>query len=180
MSDDPVRTRVQTDDGWLEFQEYFVHRAQAPSVDAVRFDGAETARPTPEVLAALGEADLVVVGPSNPFVSIDPILALPGIREAIAAAKSRGVPVVAVSPIVGGRALKGPADRMLASLGAEVSAVGVARHYAGLADALVIDAVDRALASAVEAVGLRAVVTDTIMVDGDARARLAAVVMEQT
>ena len=134
MADEPVRTEVLTDDGWLEFQEYFVHRRQAPDVREIRLAGVEAARATPEVAAALAAADAIVVCPSNPIVSVGPILAVPGIREAIAAARSRGVPVVAVSPIVGGRALKGPADRMLVSLGHEASALGVARLYADIAD----------------------------------------------
>ena len=116
--------------------------------------------------------------PSNPIVSVGPILAVPGIREAIAAARSRGVPVVAVSPIVGGRALKGPADRMLASLGHEASALGVARLYADIADVFVLDTVDAPLADAVAGLGVRPVVADTIMSDDPSRARLAATVLE--
>jgi len=177
MSDEPVRTEVRTDEGWLEFQEYFVHRHQAPEVRELRFRGVEAARATPEVLAALGAADVVVVAPSNPFLSIDPILAVGGMREAIAAARARGVPVVAVSGIVGGKAIKGPADRLLASLGHEVSALAVARLYAGLADVFVLDRVDAGLAGAVTALGLEAVVADTIMSDDAARARVAGEVL---
>lgn len=173
MADEAVRTEVRTDDGWLEFQEYFVHRRQAPEVHEVRFAGIEAARPTPEVLASIEAAAAIVLCPSNPLVSIGPILAVPGMRSAIDAARGRGAPVVAVSPIIGGRALKGPADRMLASLGLEVSATGVARLYADLADAFVLDAVDAPLGPAVEALGPRAVVTDTIMGDDASRARLA-------
>ena len=139
MADEPVRTQVRTDEGWLDFQEYFVHRHQAPEVREIRYDGIEAARPTAEVEAALAEADVVVVGPSNPLVSIGPILAVPGMTEAIGDARSRGVPVVAVSGIVGGVALKGPADRMLTSLGFESSARGVAAQYAGTIDAFVLD-----------------------------------------
>jgi LPPG:FO 2-phospho-L-lactate transferase len=173
MADEPVRTELRTDDGWLEFQEYFVHRHQAPTVRDARFRGIEAARPTPEVLAALEAARSVVVAPSNPIVSVGPILAVPGIREALAATRGRGVPVVAVSGIVGGRALRGPADRMLASLGHEPTALGVARIYASLADGFVLDTVDAVLAPAVEALGLRVLVTDTVMTDDAARARLA-------
>ena len=173
MTDEPVRTEVRTDDGWLEFQEYFVHRHQEPTVHEVRFGGIDAARPTPEVAAALDAADAVVVAPSNPIVSVGPILAVPGLREAIDGARQRGVPIVAVSGIVGGKALKGPADRMLASLGHEVSALGVARQYADLADGFVLDDVDADLAPAVAALGLRTLVTDTIMTDDAARARLA-------
>jgi LPPG:FO 2-phospho-L-lactate transferase len=173
MADEPVRTEVRTADGWLEFQDYFVRRRQAPEVLELRFAGIEAARPSPEVQAALAQATAIVICPSNPLVSVAPILAVPGLRDALAAARARGVPVVAVSPIIGGRALKGPADRMLASLGLEVSAVGVARLYADVVDTFVLDAVDAALAPAVEALGIRAVVTDTIMSDDAARTRLA-------
>ncbi len=179
MADEPVRTEVLTDDGWLEFQEYFVHRRQAPDVREVRFGGVEASHATPEVAAALSGADSIVVCPSNPIVSVGPILAVPGIRAAIAAARERGVVVAAVSPIVGGRALKGPADRMLASLGHEASALGVARLYADIADVFVLDAVDASLADAVASLGIRPVVADTIMTDDASRARLAGVVLEQ-
>ena len=178
MTDDPVRTEVRTDDGWLEFQEYFVHRHQEPAVHEVRFRGIEKAHATPEVRRALDEAATIVVAPSNPFVSVGPILAVGGIRERLDAARARGVPIVGISPIVAGRALKGPADRMLASLGHEATAIGVARAYVGLLDAFVIDSVDADLASAVEALGLRVHVTDTVMTDDAARARLAAEVLD--
>ena len=177
MSDLPVRTEVRTDDGWLEFQEYFVHRRQAPDVRELRFAGIDAAAPTPEVREALATADVMVVCPSNPLVSVGPILEVPGMRPELDAARARHVPMVAVSPIVGGRALKGPADRMLASLGHEASAVGVARLYAGVVDAFVLDTIDAALAREVEALGLRAVVTDTIMTDDASRARRAAEVL---
>ncbi|MGZ8437481.1 MAG: 2-phospho-L-lactate transferase [Candidatus Limnocylindrales bacterium] len=177
MTDDEVRTEVRTADGWLEFQEYFVHRHQAPDVHEVRFVGADRATATPEVLAALEAAGLIVIAPSNPIVSVGPILAVDGIREALDGARRRGVPVVAVSGIVGGRALKGPADRMLASLGHEPSALGVARLYAGLVDAFVLDDVDARLRPAIEALGLATLVTDTIMTDDASRARLGAEVI---
>lgn len=173
MADARVATHVRTSDGWLEFQEYFVALRQAPEVLALRFAGIEAASPTPEVLAAMEAADAIVVGPSNPLVSIGPILAVPGMRAAIDAARARGVPTAAVSPIIGGRALKGPADRMLASLGHESSAVGVARLYADLLDVFVLDNADAALAPDVESLGIRAVVTDTVMGDDASRARLA-------
>jgi LPPG:FO 2-phospho-L-lactate transferase len=173
MSDEPVATEVQTDDGWLEFQEYFVHRRQAPDVLGLRFAGLDAARPTREVEAAFAAADAIVIAPSNPLVSVAPVLDVPGMRDLIARARARGVPVAAVSPIVGGRALKGPADRMLAGLGHEASALGVARLYVGLADVFVLDAVDGATAPAIEALGMRPVVTDTIMTDDASRARLA-------
>lgn len=173
MTDEPVRTEVRTDDGWLEFQEYFVHRHQEPEVHEVRFRGIEDARASDEVREALEAADLVVLAPSNPIVSIGPILALPGIGEALAAVRARGVRIVAVSGIVGGRALKGPADRMLTSLGHESSALGVGRAYAGTVTDLIIDRLDEELASAIEALGLRVHVLDTIMGGDEGRARFA-------
>jgi LPPG:FO 2-phospho-L-lactate transferase len=177
MADEPVRTQVRTDDGWLDFQDYFVRLRQAPDVHEVRFVGIEAAHPTPDVVAAVGAADIVVIAPSNPIVSIGPILAVPGLPELLDAARRRGARIVAVSGIIGGKALKGPADRMLASLGHEATALGVARGYAGLIDAFVLDTVDAELAPAVEALGLRAVVTDTIMTDDASRARLAGEVL---
>jgi LPPG:FO 2-phospho-L-lactate transferase len=174
MADEPVRTHVRTDDGWLDFQTYFVGRHQEPEVREVRFDGIEAARATPEVLAAFDAADAIVIAPSNPFVSVAPILGVAGVREAIDAARARGVPVVAVSGIVGGRAIKGPADRMFASLAGEPpSAVAVARRYAGWVDLFVLDAVDAALEPDVRAMGLETLVADTMMVDDATRARLA-------
>jgi len=178
MCDEPVRTRVLSDDGWLDFQEYFVHRHQAPEVRELRFEGIAAARPTPEVEAAIAEAEAIVLAPSNPLVSVGPILAVPGLRGLLDDARARGVPVVAVSPIVGGRALRGPADRMLASLGHESSALGVARLYAGLLDAFVLDRADAALGPPVEALGMRALVTDTVMGDDADRARLAREVID--
>jgi LPPG:FO 2-phospho-L-lactate transferase len=174
MSDDPVRTDVRTDDGWLEFQDYFVARHQEPEVHEVRFRGAESAAAAPGVVEALDAAATVVIAPSNPIVSVGPILAVAEIRAALDRARERGVRIVAVSGIVGGKALKGPADRMLASLGHESSALGVARIYADLATDFVLDDVDADLAPAIDALGLRTHVTDTIMTDDAARARLAA------
>jgi len=178
MSDDPVRTRVRTDDGWLDFQDWFVRLRQEPLVREVGFEGIAAARPTAEVLGAIGGADAIVVCPSNPFVSIGPILALPGIRDAVAARRRAGVRAVAVSPIVGGRALKGPADRMLASLGHDVSVLGVARLYADLVDVLVIDTVDAALRDEIETLGPEVVVTRTVMTDDASRAAVARVALE--
>ena len=140
MTDATVATEVRTADGWLEFQEYFVHRRQEPDVLEVRFAGIEAAVPRPRSLAALERAEAIVLCPSNPLVSVGPILAVPGLRAALVAARARGVPVAAVSPIVGGKALKGPADRMLVALGHESSASGVARLYADLVDIFVLDA----------------------------------------
>ncbi|HYO43630.1 MAG TPA: 2-phospho-L-lactate transferase [Candidatus Limnocylindrales bacterium] len=177
MADTPVATEVRTADGWLEFQEYFVHRRQEPDVLELRFAGLAGSAPTPEVLGAITGCGAIVIAPSNPLVSIGPILDVPGMRDAIAAARSAGARVAAVSPIVGGKALKGPADRMLATLGHESTALGVARLYADLCDVFVLDTVDAASAPAVEALGLRALVTDTIMTNDGSRARLAGEVL---
>jgi len=177
MSDAPIRTRVRTADGWLAFQDWFVRLHQVPAVLEVLFEGVERAQTTPEVTAAFAGADAIAICPSNPLVSVAPILAVPGVGDAIAGARARGIQVVAVSPIVGGKALKGPADRMLAALGEEVSALGIARRYVGLIDALVIDDADAALASAVERLGIRAVVAPSVMTDDASRAALARVVL---
>jgi LPPG:FO 2-phospho-L-lactate transferase len=141
MSDDPVRTRVLSADGWLEFQDYFVRRRCNPKVQAFEFAGAGTARAQPQALAALARRDLaaIIICPSNPFVSVEPILAVPGMRAAILEAQA---PVIAVTPIIGGQAIKGPAAKMLAELGLEVSGAAVARRYAGLIDGFLIDATD--------------------------------------
>jgi LPPG:FO 2-phospho-L-lactate transferase len=173
MTDAAVRTEILTDDGWLEFQEYFVHRHQEPEVRDVRFRGIGAAAPTTEVVAALEAAEVVVIGPSNPIVSIGPILAVRGMTELLSRVRRAGTPVVAVSGIVGGRALKGPADRMLTSLGHESSAAGVARLLAPHIDAFVLDTVDTALEPEVAALGLATFTTDTIMTDDDARTRVA-------
>ena len=170
MCDGPVATVLDTPDGPLEFQEYFVRRHQRDEVLGMRLRGIGDARPTDAVVQALAAADLVVLCPSNPIVSIGPILALRGMREALA---SSSVPTVAVSPIIGGRALKGPADRMLASLGHEVSPAGVARMYEGLVDGMVIDEVDEGERQGIEALGVRVLATSAVMRDGPDRARLA-------
>lgn len=167
-TDDLVRTFVQTDAGELDFQTYFVQRGQRDAVRAVRFAGIDQARPSAAALKALADADLVVLAPSNPIVSIGPILALPGVREAVAAR-----PSAAVSPIVAGRALRGPADRMLGSLGHEVSALGVARLYAGVVQRFILDEADAELAPAVEALGMRVDPLPTVMRSDADRARLA-------
>jgi len=177
MSDQPVRTEVLTDDGWLAFQDYFVRLHQEPEVRDLRFIGVEDARSTPEVDAALEAAEAIVIAPSNPFVSVRPILSVAGIEAGLQTARSRGAPVVAVSGIVGGVALKGPADRMLVSLGHEASALGVARQYTGIADVFILDALDAALEPPIRELGLRTVVTDTIMAGDAGRARLAAEVL---
>lgn len=175
MADGPVRTQVRTDEGWLDFQEYFVHQRQGPEVREVRFTGDLT--PTSAVVDAITAAEVIVIGPSNPIVSIGPIIAGP-IAESLVARGRAGIPVVAISPIVGGVALKGPADRMLTSLGHESSARGVARIYRDLATHFVLDNVDAALEPEIAALGFRTLVTDTIMADHPGRERLARTVLD--
>ena len=176
MSDDPVRTSlVLAEDGRrVAFQDYFVRLGHAVAVSAVEFEGAASARPAPGVLEALEEAEVVVVCPSNPVVSLGPILAVPGIAEVLGRRRST---VVAVSPIVGGAALKGPADRLLRELGEESSVVGVARRYAEIAGCLVVDDLDAGLAEAVAGCGLRCVVAPTVMHGPAEAAALAEVVL---
>jgi LPPG:FO 2-phospho-L-lactate transferase len=175
MTDDPVRTVLRrVGGGELAFQEYFVRHRHEVAVEAVFFVGARRARPTAQVLEALERADQVVVAPSNPVVSIGPILSLPGVRELLAARRSS---VVAVSPIVGGTALKGPADRLLVELGGQASPAGVAERLTEVAGSLVIDEVDAAWKKAVEAAGMRAVVAPTVMSDPGRARHLAQVVL---
>jgi LPPG:FO 2-phospho-L-lactate transferase len=175
MCDEPVATVLKTPDGPLEFQEYFVRRGQRDEVLGVELHGIEDARPTDAVSRALGAADLVVLCPSNPLVSIGPILAVPGMQKALAASRA---PKIAVSPLVGGRALKGPADRMLDSLGYEVSATGVARIYKGLVDGMVVDGIDVGERAGIEALGMQVLTTDAVMRDAGDRARLAMEVLQ--
>jgi LPPG:FO 2-phospho-L-lactate transferase len=174
MSDEPVATIIQTPNGELAFQDYFVRRRQADEVTGVRFQGIEEAQPTEAALTLLAGAELILFAPSNPIVSVGPILAIPAYRSAIG---GRTVPAIAVSPIIGGRALKGPADKMLAWLGHESNALGVARIYAGLIDGFVIDSLDANLAPAIEALGIRVLVTDSVMHDIPDRGRFAAEVL---
>jgi LPPG:FO 2-phospho-L-lactate transferase len=170
-TDDPVRTRVVTDGGELDFQDYFVRKRQADEVRALRFEGIDAARPTDAVLETLAGAELVVIGPSNPLVSIGPILAIPRMREALVRSAARRI---GVSGIVAGRAIRGPADRMLGSLGHEVSSRGVARLYEGLLDTFVIDDADADLAPSIRELGMEVAVLPTIMRSDDDRAALAA------
>ncbi len=170
MCDEPVTTRVRTADGVLDFQDYFVRRRHGDPVLGLEFAGINTARVTDEARTTVAGATAIVLCPSNPFVSVAPILAVPGLRDLL---HTSGAPIVAVSPIVGGQALRGPAAAMLAALGHEVSALGVARLYQGLAHGFVLDEEDSALAPAVEALGLRALVTPAVMRSPDDRHRLA-------
>jgi len=176
MSDDPVRTRLKLVDGpEVSFQEYFVGRRHAVAVEAVRFAGAQGAVPAPGVLAAVAGAEVVVVCPSNPIVSIGPLLAVPGLADELAA---RRRDVVAVSPIIAGAALKGPADRLLAELGHEPTVVGVARLYADFVGTLLVDEADAASVDAVEACGVRCVVAPTVMHTPEDAAALASLLLD--
>jgi LPPG:FO 2-phospho-L-lactate transferase len=174
-TDGPLRTWVRTPGGWIDFQDYFVRQHQEPEVLEVEFRGAAAAPVTPEVQSAIRAAEAIVVAPSNPVVSIGPILAVPGLAAEISAARARGVPAIGVSGIVGGKALRGPADRMMASLGEEPTALGVARRYrdAQLLDTFVLDQSDEGLVPAIRALGLETIVTGTVMVDAGSRASLA-------
>jgi LPPG:FO 2-phospho-L-lactate transferase len=174
MSDDPVRTVITGPDGELPFQEYMVRLRTEVDVHGIRFAGVEAARPAPEVLDSLSSAGVVVIAPSNPLVSIGPMLAVPGIREALA---NSAAVRVAISPIIAGQVVKGPLAKMMTTLGYEVSAVGAAEMYRGLVDVMVIDEQDRALAPRVDALGMRAVVTDTMMTSDQRKAELAAEVI---
>jgi LPPG:FO 2-phospho-L-lactate transferase len=175
MTDAPVATLIETADGLLGFQDYFVRRRQADTVLGVHFAGIEEASVPVGVRAACTAADVIVFCPSNPIVSIGPILAVPGMRDVL---RSSRAPRVAVSPIVGGRALRGPADRMLASLGHDVSPLGVARLYQGLVDGFVIDQADADMRTSIETLGMRVLVTDTVMAAYEDRRRLAREVIE--
>lgn len=167
MSDDPVATHLATDEGDLSFQRYFVERRCAPAVRSIRFEGAEDATPAPGVMEAIGDAETraIVIAPSNPWLSVDPILAVPGIREALAAARA---PVVAVSPIVGGQAVKGPTAKLMGELGLSITNANIAAHYAGIIDGLLVDGRD-------DAAGLDIPydTTDTLMKTLDDRERVA-------
>ena len=173
MSDDWVRTRLHTAKGWLDFQDYFVRLRCEPSVSEIVFDGAATARPHSDFLAALADPHLraVVICPSNPFISIDPILALPGVRAALRECRA---PVVAVSPIIGGKAVKGPTAKMMAELGLPVDAAAVAHHYRDFLDLYIADEAD---AAAVAGLDLPVVLTGTLMQSLDDREALARTVL---
>jgi LPPG:FO 2-phospho-L-lactate transferase len=175
MTDDPVSTRITVErpDGGLEvlrMQEWFVRERTQPPVVAVEFDGADTARPAPGVLEAIAAADTIIVCPSNPIISIGPILAVPGVRDALVARRDR---VVGVSPIIAGSTVKGPADRLMGPLGIDVSCVGVAEIYAPFCSTLVIDDRDAGRAADVAAIGVRPVVAETLMTDARVAAALA-------
>jgi LPPG:FO 2-phospho-L-lactate transferase len=180
MTDAPVETWVQIAETgeWVHFQEYFVHRRTDVAIKAVHVRGIDDAVPAPGVLEAIHNADLIVVCPSNPFVSIGPILQVPGIRNAIAAAKGRGASVAGVSPLIGGATVKGPAARMLVELGYSPSAAGVVAVYDRLLDIFLIDPVDADLAEEIIDLGARPVIADALMRGRRGERRLARVIVE--
>jgi LPPG:FO 2-phospho-L-lactate transferase len=176
MSDAPVRTQVQTPQGWVGFQDYFVRLRCEPPVQALEYQGAAQATPAPGFRTALGEPlDAIVICPSNPYLSVDPMLSIPGLREGLSAAAA---PVIAVSPIVAGTSIKGPTAKIMAELGVEQSAVSVARHYQGLIDGFVLDSQDQAMAAAIRAMGIAVTVTQTVMQSLADREDLARVTLE--
>jgi len=160
MSDQPVRTLLTTQAGDLAMQDYFVRQRSEPSVTGVKYAGAEAASPSPTLLSAMEQAKLLVLCPSNPYLSVGPILAIPGVREGLESFKGLRV---AVSPIVGGSALRGPAAKMMGELGDDVSSLGIARQYQGIMDAFLIDHQDASLAADIEAMGITAVPASIIM-----------------
>ncbi len=170
-TDQRLRTLVETESGQLAFQHYFVRERTTPRITGFTFEGAEAARPAPGALEALDDADLIVICPSNPYISIDPILAVAGYREAVQGA-------VCVSPIIGGKAVKGPAAKMMTELGLEPSPLAVARHYRGLIRALIVDEADAHEVPAIEAEGVRAIVAPTLMAGPEDAERLARIVLE--
>jgi LPPG:FO 2-phospho-L-lactate transferase len=165
MTDDPVATMLDTDEGELSFQRYFVARRCEPKVRHIRFDGGAGARPAPGVIEALGAADAILIAPSNPFLSVDPMLAVPGIRQALADAAA---PVVAISPLVGGKAVKGPTAKLMTELGIATDALAIARHYAGVIDAILVD--ERDEPGSLDLPSARA---DTLMISLEDRIRVA-------
>ena len=177
MTDQAVRTIVYTDEGALEFQHYFVRRQCAPHVRGLEYSGASGAAPSTAFDKALSRNDLeaIIICPSNPLLSIDPILAIEDVRGRI---KRQHAPVVAVSPIVGGRAIKGPAAKILTELGRDPTAFEIARHYAGLIDGIVIDEIDAELRQKIEQLGLRVAITDTVMKTREDQSRLAATAIQ--
>jgi LPPG:FO 2-phospho-L-lactate transferase len=174
MSNERVRTQIETDHGTLPFQDYLVKHRATPKISGIRFEGADSSRPAAGVIEALEKAEMIVICPSNPLISIGPILAVPGIRDALARNRAK---VVAVCPIVGGASLKGPSDKMMSELGLEVSATGVARLYREIASTLIIDEVDASQRGDIEALGLTVETAQSIMRTDEDKERLAKFVM---
>lgn len=175
MSDDPVHTQVRTPQGWLNFQEYFVQQRCQPTVSGIRFQGIAQATPSAHALAALEVASLIVLCPSNPLVSLDPILQLPGMERAL---QQTAAPVIAVSPLIAGAAVKGPTVEMLVGLGIPPSPVAIAKRYAGFLDGFVLDERDVALAPQLEALGVRLLICDTLMETEQDKQRLAQAILQ--
>jgi LPPG:FO 2-phospho-L-lactate transferase len=175
MSDDRLRTKVVTPDGVLDFQDYFVRRRYEPPVEEVRYEGADKAMPSPEAVAAILSATTIILAPSNPIASIGPMLAVSGLRQALAQASGMRI---AVSPLIGGEAIKGPTVPMMQAAGLAISPVGVSQAYDGLIDAMVIDRQDVAYKPTLEEHGLKVLVTDTLMEGFEGRLRLAAEVLD--
>ncbi|MEM0936238.1 MAG: 2-phospho-L-lactate transferase [Pseudomonadota bacterium] len=174
-TDDRVQTRLETAAGWLSFQEYFVRERCGPRVSALSYEGIAAAAPTPEALTAIAEADLLVIAPSNPLLSIAPILGIPGIGPALQAARA---PILGVSPLIGGKAVKGPADRLMTSLGHRPDALGVAEIYRDLLDMFFIDTADAALQDGIADLGITPLVADILIPDAPAKARLAREILD--
>jgi len=174
MSDQPVRTKIRAKQGWLAFQEYFVKLRAKPVVREIRFEGCEKARPAPGLLDALRKAERIVICPSNPMISVGPILAVPGIREAL---RERREAVLAVCPLVGGKSLKGPSDKMMRQMGLQSSALGVAKLYRDFCATLMIDSADARQKKAIEALGMNTVVASTVMSTLSDKARLARAIL---
>lgn len=174
-TDDRLRTKLRTEEGWMDFQPWFVGRRCEPKVTALTYEGAETAKPGAEALAALASADLVIIAPSNPLLSIEPILAVPGMREAVAGSAA---PCVGVSPLIGGKAVKGPLARLMADLGMETTSGTVAHRYDGLIDAFVVDTSDETDAGALRSDGLAVLATDILMGGPEGAERLARTVLD--
>ncbi|MGH9849713.1 MAG: 2-phospho-L-lactate transferase CofD family protein, partial [Blastocatellia bacterium] len=175
MTDTHTPTTIITDEGEMHFQEYLVKHRARPTVTGIRFENIESAKPAPGVAEAILEAEAIVICPSNPLISIGPILAVPGMRDLLIQTSAT---IVAISPVVGGASLKGPTDRMLADLGMEVSAAQVARLYSDIADVFILDLQDEAAKSGIEELGLKVCVTNTVMSGLEEKIRLAAVTLE--
>jgi len=169
-TDDVVQTKVLTDQGWLTFQEYFVKERCKPLVKEISFDGLDVAKPTHEALEAISMADLILIAPSNPFVSISPILNIPGILDAI---KECDAIKLAVSPLINGKAIKGPAEKMMVSLGLQADSMGVAKFYKDLIDAIIIDSTDSELVPGINSLGMQVFCTNILMSDNSEKRRLA-------
>jgi len=169
-TDDPLRTKLNTDEGWMDFQPWFVGKRCAPKVSELRYEGATTARPSTQALAALADADLIVIAPSNPLLSIEPILAVPDLREAVVASSA---PCIGVSPLIGGKAVKGPLTRLMEDLGLEATTRAVAARYEGLLDGFVVDSSDTADAEALKDSHIAVATTDILMGGPEGAERLA-------